>query len=127
MKNGNLTQQTVEKTTCDVFCYDEEKVQRLQAKIDEIHGVELLFKALSDATRLKIAYALTLEVELCVCDVANIIGSTVATASHHLRFLRNMGLAKYRKEGKLVFYSLKDDHVRQLVSVALEHAKEVDE
>ena len=127
MKNGNLNQQTVEKTTCDVFCYDEEKVQRLQAQIDEIHGVELLFKALSDATRLKIAYALTLEVELCVCDVANIIGSTVATASHHLRFLRNMGLAKYRKEGKLVFYSLKDDHVRQLVSVALEHAKEVDE
>jgi len=127
MKNGNLTQQTVEKTTCDVFCYDEEKVQRLQAQIDEIHGVELLFKALSDATRLKIAYALTLEEELCVCDVANIIGSTAATASHHLRFLRNMGLAKYRKEGKLVFYSLKDDHVRQLVSVALEHAKEVDE
>jgi len=127
MKNGNLNQQTVEKTTCDVFCYDEEKVQRLQAQIDEIHGVELLFKALSDATRLKIAYALTLEEELCVCDVANIIGSTAATASHHLRFLRNMGLAKYRKEGKLVFYSLKDDHVRQLVSVALEHAKEVDE
>lgn len=89
-------------------------------------GVEQLFKALSDATRLKIAYALTLEEELCVCDVANIIGSTVATASHHLRFLRDIGLAKHRKEGKLVFYSLKDEHVHQLVSIALMHAKEME-
>ena len=56
--------------------------------------------------------------------MANIIGSTTATASHHLRLLRNMGLAKYRKEGKLVFYSLKDEHVRQLVSIAMEHSKE---
>lgn len=110
--------------TCDTFCYDEEKVNRIQSKIDQVSGVEMIFKALSDATRLKIAYALTLEKELCVCDVANVIGATTATASHHLRLLRNMGLARYRKEGKLVFYSLEDDHVRQLVSIAMIHEKE---
>ncbi|EMR05583.1 Cadmium efflux system accessory protein [Bhargavaea cecembensis DSE10] len=110
--------------TCDTFSYDEEKVSRIRAKIDQVSGVEMIFKALSDATRLKIAYALTLEKELCVCDVANIIGATTATASHHLRLLRNMGLARYRKEGKMVFYSLEDDHVRQLVSIAMIHEKE---
>ncbi|WP_082234549.1 ArsR/SmtB family transcription factor [Halobacillus massiliensis] len=116
----------IEKTapTCETFCYDEKLVSRIQPKVEEVAGVELIFKALSDATRLKIAYALTLEPELCVCDVANIIGSTTATASHHLRLLRNMKLAKYRKEGKLVFYSLADEHVRQLVSIAMVHANE---
>jgi ArsR family transcriptional regulator, lead/cadmium/zinc/bismuth-responsive transcriptional repressor len=110
--------------TCEVFCYDEEKVNRIKGQVEEVNGVELLFKALADATRVKIAYALTIEKELCVCDVANIIGSSTATASHHLRLLRNMGLAKYRKEGKLVFYSLADDHIHQLVSVAMIHSKE---
>ncbi|ASN07468.1 ArsR/SmtB family transcription factor [Virgibacillus necropolis] len=109
---------------CDTFCFDVEKVNRIQPQMEQVSGVELIFKALSDATRLKIAYALTLEKELCVCDVANIIGSTTATASHHLRLLRNMRLAKYRKEGKLVFYSLADDHVRQLVYIAMIHGKE---
>lgn len=117
----------VKKTTndvCETFCFDEEKVERIKPEVEEVVGVELIFKALSDATRLKITYALTLEDELCVCDVANIIGATTATASHHLRLLRNMGLAKYRKEGKLVFYSLQDEHVHQLVSIAIEHSKE---
>ncbi|MCA1318953.1 metalloregulator ArsR/SmtB family transcription factor [Bacillus tianshenii] len=116
--------QTVEKDTCDTFCYDEQKVDILKNRVEEVNGVELIFKALSDSTRLKIAYALTLEKELCVCDVANIIGSSTATASHHLRLLRGMNLAKVRKEGKLVFYSLADDHIHQLVSIALIHSKE---
>src|SRR5690625_6903160 len=96
----------------------------MKQKIEKIAGVELIFKALSDATRLKVAYALTLAQELCVHDVANVIGATTATASHHLRLLRQMKLAKYRREGKLIFYSLDDDHVRQLVYVAMVHARE---
>ncbi|SDJ09980.1 ArsR/SmtB family transcription factor [Salimicrobium halophilum] len=112
------------KDTCDTFCYDEELVARVKPQVERVSGVEQIFKALSDATRVKIVYALTLEEELCVCDVSNIIGSTTATASHHLRQLRKMNLAKHRKEGKLVFYSLADDHVRQLVSIALTHAEE---
>ena len=75
--------------------------------------------------RAKISYALCQDEELCVCDVANIIGSTVATASHHLRTLHKQGLVKYRKEGKLAFYSLDDDHVKQLIIIALAHKKEV--
>ncbi len=112
---------------CDIYCYDEEKVQRVQQSLEQedFMGTAQLFKALADPTRLKIAYALVQEDELCVCDVANIINSTLATASHHLRLLRNMGLAKYRKEGKLVFYSLDDDHVKQLVQLAFAHSKEL--
>jgi DNA-binding transcriptional ArsR family regulator len=112
---------------CDIYCYDEEKVQRVQQSLEQedFMGTAQLFKALADPTRLKIAYALVQEDELCVCDVANIIDSTLATASHHLRLLRNMGLAKYRKEGKLVFYSLDDDHVKQLVQLAFAHSKEI--
>lgn len=110
--------------TCQTNCFNEEVVQRVQPKINDVNGIELLFKAMSDATRLKIIYALMLEEELCVCDVAHIIGSSTATASHHLRLLRNMELAKYRKEGKMVYYSVKDHHVHQLVSIALEHSRE---
>jgi DNA-binding transcriptional ArsR family regulator len=119
--------ETVRNDTCEVFSVNEEKVNAVKQRINEISGVEHLFKALADATRLKITYALMLEKELCVCDVATIIGCTVATASHHLRLLRDMGIAKHRKEGKLVFYSLKDDHVEQLVALALVHAKEGEE
>lgn len=109
---------------CEIQCFDEDKVNRLQPRVGESHGVAKIFKALADDTRAKIIYALSLEDELCVCDVAAIIGSSIANTSHHLRLLRNMGLAKYRKEGKLVFYSLDDDHVRHLIAAGVEHAKE---
>ncbi|MGE7273840.1 ArsR/SmtB family transcription factor [Brevibacillus panacihumi] len=112
---------------CDILCFDEVKVNRVRADLEnqDTLTVASMFKALSDDTRMKIAYSLCTEDELCVCDVANIIGSSVATASHHLRLLKNMGITKYRKEGKLVFYSLDDEHVRQLVMLAMAHSKEV--
>ncbi|MBT2216432.1 metalloregulator ArsR/SmtB family transcription factor [Virgibacillus dakarensis] len=109
---------------CDVDCYNEEVVKKIRPQIRRIVGVELIFKALSDATRLKVAYALTLEDELCVCDVANIIRSSNATASHHLRTLKNMNIAKKRREGKRIFYSLADEHIHQLVNIALAHGEE---
>ena len=113
---------------CEITCFDEPKVNRLKQEISEQKPTEVskIFKALSDDTRIKIAFSLSLEEELCVCDVANIVGCTTATASHHLRLLRNMGLAKYRKEGKLVFYSLDDEHVKQLIHIAFAHHKEVE-
>jgi ArsR family transcriptional regulator, lead/cadmium/zinc/bismuth-responsive transcriptional repressor len=112
---------------CEINCVDEEKVSYLKMEVFNQNTLEVskIFKALSDDTRIKIAYALSIERELCVCDVANIVGSTTATASHHLRLLRNLGLAKYRKEGKLVYYSLDDEHVRQLIKIAFEHQEEV--
>lgn len=112
---------------CEIFCYDEEKVNRLKGDLQQQDtlSVAKIFKALADDTRVKVAYALSQEDELCVCDVANIVGCTMATASHHLRLLRNLGLAKFRKEGKLVFYSLDDNHVKQLIQLAFLHNKEV--
>ena len=116
-----------QKDTCDIYCYDEAKVNRIQGNMqnEDLSSVAKLFKALADENRAKISYALCQDEELCVCDVANIIGSTVATASHHLRTLHKQGLVKYRKEGKLAFYSLDDDHVKQLIMIALAHKKEV--
>lgn len=105
---------------CEGFCFNEEKVERLKREVEVTEGLASVFKALADDTRIKIVYALSRE-ELCVCDVANIIGSTVAAASHHLRFLKNIGLAKHRKQGKMVFYSLDDACVNTIVEVALAH------
>ncbi|MDR6226606.1 DNA-binding transcriptional ArsR family regulator [Desmospora profundinema] len=109
---------------CEVICHDEDKVRRLRPKVGEVDGLAPLFKGLGDETRLRIAHALTVEKELCVCDVAAILGTTVATASHHLRLLKSLGLTKSRKEGKLVYYSLDDDHVRQIVRMGMEHLAE---
>lgn len=115
------------KDVCETTCIDEQKVIRVQNNLSEQNPLKVakVFKALSDDTRIKIAYALSVEEELCVCDVANIVGSTTATASHHLRLLKNMGICKYRKEGKLVYYSLDDDHVKQLIQLAFTYQLEV--
>lgn len=115
------------KESCEIYCYDEEKVNRIQGELEneDISSVALLFKALADENRAKISYALCQDEELCVCDVANIIGASVATTSHHLRTLNKQGIVKYRKEGKLAFYSLDDEHIKQLIVIALEHKKEV--
>ena len=111
---------------CEVTYIHEEKVKKVKKHLNTccLSEVAKIFKALADKTRLKIAYALCIEDELCVCDVANIVGATTATASHHLRLLRNLGIAQYRKEGKLVYYSLTDEDVKQLLSSALELKKE---
>jgi DNA-binding transcriptional ArsR family regulator len=118
----------VEKDTCEIYCYDEEKVNRIQGLLknenDGLSRVVRLFKALADENRSKIVFALCQDKELCVCDVANIIGSSIATASHHLRTLRKQGLVKYRKDGKMAFYSLDDEHIKQLISIAMTHRKE---
>jgi DNA-binding transcriptional ArsR family regulator len=113
--------------TCDIYCFDEEKVNRIQGELkkEDISGVARLFKALADENRAKIAYSLCQDVELCVCDIANIIGSSVATASHHLRTLYRQGIVKYRKERKMALYSLDDDHIKKLIIIALSHKKEV--
>ncbi len=115
------------KETCDVAVFNEDKVYRVKEMVESenILAVSEMFKALCDETRLKIAYALTQEDKLCVCDVAHIIGASTATASHHLRHLKKLGLAKSYKEGKQVYYQLDDDHVKTLITIGLVHQKEV--
>lgn len=116
-----------QKDNCEIYCYDEPKVKRIQSEMQtkDIFSIAQLFKALADENRAKISYALCQDDELCVCDIANIIGSSVATASHHLRTLHKQGIVKFRKEGKLAFYSLEDNHIKQLMVIALAHNSEV--
>lgn len=115
------------KDTCEIFCYDEEKVNRIQGNLQkiDISSVSQMLKAIADENRAKITYALCQDDELCVCDIANILSVTVANASHHLRTLYKQGVVKFRKEGKLAFYSLDDEHIKQIMMIALTHKKEV--
>ena len=79
----------------------------------------MLFGALADRARLKILHSLTHADELCVCDVAHVLGSSVSTASHHLRKLRDLKLLKHRNDGKMSYYSLRNDFAGRLVAEAL--------
>jgi DNA-binding transcriptional ArsR family regulator len=81
------------------------------------------FKILSDPTRLKIVLALS-EEELCVYDIAELLGVTESAISHQLRLLKTLRMVKQRKEGKLVFYSLDDEHIEDLIRVATQHLSE---
>ncbi len=111
------------KDTCDVFLIDEKTVNSLKSYLEDVSGVSELFKALSDESRSKILYLLSKK-ELCVCDIAALLDLSVSAVSHHLRYLRNLRLVKYRKEGKMAFYSLADDHVLSLIQMAIEHYME---
>jgi ArsR family transcriptional regulator, lead/cadmium/zinc/bismuth-responsive transcriptional repressor len=112
------------KDTCEVTKINEQSVNHVQQQMPDLSKVAQFLKALADETRLKITYALTIEERLCVCDIAAIIGASTATASHHLRYLKEHGLAKSTREGKLMYYSLADEHVHQIVTMAYEHSKE---
>lgn len=112
------------KDMCEVTKVNEDIVLSIKNQMPDLVAAAQIFKALADETRLKIAFALTIEEELCVCDVGEIIGSSTATASHHLRFLRDLSLAKSTRKGKQVYYSLADHHVNALVKIAYEHAIE---
>jgi len=88
------------------------------------HYLAETFRALSDPTRTKIIYALSQENELCVSDIASIIGTSNSAISHHLRTLRSMKLVKYNKVGKITFYSLDDIHINNLFAEGLRHVEE---
>ncbi|QKY68671.1 metalloregulator ArsR/SmtB family transcription factor [Lentibacillus sp. CBA3610] len=111
------------KGTCEIYCYDEEKVNRIQGDLQtvDISSVSQMLKAIADENRAKITYALCQDEELCVCDIANIIGITVANASQHLRKLHKQRVVKYRRKGKLAFYSLDDEHIKEIMKIALTH------
>ncbi|MEE9269537.1 MAG: metalloregulator ArsR/SmtB family transcription factor [Candidatus Krumholzibacteria bacterium] len=86
-------------------------------------SVAEIFKALSDPTRVRILYALSVK-ELCVCDLANLLGKSSSSVSHQLRLLRHMKLVKYRRAGKVAYYSLDDEHIHNLFREGLKHAEE---
>ena len=98
--------------TCSIPCFKEKLVRKLQQKMppDEVlEEARTLFAALSDRARLKILIALQDGEELCVCDVAHVLGTTISTASHHLRKMRDLKLLKYRNDGRMAYYSLRSE------------------
>ena len=110
---------------CETPWVHQETVAQVREKslsADEITGLAEIFKALGDQTRIKILHAL-FQNELCVCDLAEVIGLTQSAVSHQLRLLHNLRLVKRRKEGKQVFYSLHDDHVMNLFAQGLTHIR----
>jgi len=99
-------------------------VQKRALPTATIERVSRLFSALSDPTRLKILHALTVTEELCVCDLAAIAELSVSAVSHQLRLLRDRDLVRARRDGRMVYYSLADDHVKTLMGTGVEHANE---
>ncbi|MEW6182704.1 MAG: metalloregulator ArsR/SmtB family transcription factor [Bacillota bacterium] len=108
---------------CDSFCPSGESA-RLRNKVLEVEGLSELFRVLSDETRTKIVYLLYHK-ELCVCDLAELLEMNLPAISHHLRILKALHLVKYRRKGKMVFYSLDDQHIVNLIREAREHFAEV--
>ncbi|HPU01608.1 MAG: winged helix-turn-helix transcriptional regulator [Firmicutes bacterium] len=112
-----------EKESCDVFCVHPEKVERVRPEMlppGTVDQMAATFKVLGDPTRIRILHALSKE-ELCVCDLALLLGMSSSAVSHQLRLLRHARLVKCRKEGKMAFYALDDDHVLALFEQGLEH------
>lgn len=105
----------------------EDVVNEVKKKIPQdemIYDLAEFFKVFADSTRMKIIYAL-MENELCVCDIANIVQTTQSAISHQLRLLKQAKLVKFRKEGKVVYYSLDDEHISQIVKKGREHIEEL--
>ncbi|HHT70481.1 MAG TPA: helix-turn-helix transcriptional regulator [Firmicutes bacterium] len=111
---------------CEEFRCNPDKVDHWKGKLPPLKEVAATFKVLADETRTSILYLLAQE-ELCVCDIATILGSSVSNISHHLRLLRAQRLVKYRRQGKMVFYSLDDEHVLALIDQAFVHVQHKDQ
>jgi len=105
---------------CGVYRTDPAKIEPLRDKIAPAAGVAETFAALADPTRVKIAYALC-QADLCVCNISALLGVSPQTASYHLRLLRNLRIVRYRRQGRNVVYSIDDEHVRALITMAVEH------
>ena len=100
-----------------------DKVERTMPEDEILYDLAELFKIFGDSTRIKILYVL-FESEMCVCDIAKLQGMTQSAISHQLRALKQSKLVKYRREGKTVFYSLADGHVRTILGQGMEHIAE---
>ena len=100
-----------------------EKVTEQMPEEDKLYDLADFFKVFADSTRIKILYVLMCG-EMCVCDLAQTLNMTQSAISHQLRALKQSKLVKYRREGKTVFYSLADGHVRTIIDQGMEHVKE---
>ena len=111
---------------CDVTCVHEDAVSRVWEKLPReelLNELADFYKVFADSTRVKILCVL-LESEMCVCDLAELLGMTQSAISHQLRVLKQMKLVKNRREGKTVYYSLADRHIQAIISQGMEHIQE---
>ena len=114
------------KDVCRVVCFNKKLVGSLKtgmpqpAFIDKVAGI---FSIVGDKTRVKILFILSGEKELCVCDIANTLGLTISATSHQLRKLRDRGVVKYRNDGNMVYYTLEDKHIEELLIDAFKHVR----
>ena len=111
---------------CDFYQVHEDVVKAVTAKMpdeDELYDLAEIFKVFGDSTRIKILYVL-FESEMCVCDIAQLLNVNQSAISHQLKILKQSRLVKSRREGKAVFYSLADGHVRTIINQGLEHIEE---
>ena len=115
-----------EPECCETVCVHDEilaNVYREMPAEEELYDLAELFKVFGDSTRIRILFVL-FEAEVCVCDLAAILHMTQASISHQLRILKQSKLVTSRREGKQVFYSLADDHVRSIIAQGREHIEE---
>nr|WP_068557848.1 metalloregulator ArsR/SmtB family transcription factor [Thermotalea metallivorans] len=106
---------------CNVIHGDiVKKVKQVMPREEKLYDLAELFKVFGDTTRIKILYALSVE-EMCVCDIAALLGMNPSAISHQLRVLKQARLVKYRKEGKIVYYSLDDEHVKNIFDQGFAH------
>ena len=111
---------------CEFMQAHDEIVERVQKEMpgeDTLYDLTELFRIFGDSTRIRILYVL-FEAEMCVCDIAALLGMTQSAISHQLKALKNARLVKSRRDGKTVFYSLADDHVKTIIDQGLEHILE---
>lgn len=115
---------SIERCDCNVI--HEDIVNQVRDKMpqeESLYDLAELFKVFGDSTRIRILWALH-ETEMCVCDIAVLLNMTQSAISHQLRVLKQANLVKNRKEGKVVYYSLVDDHVREIFDQGLIHINE---
>lgn len=111
---------------CDTTVIHEEVVENVRAsmpKEEDLFNLAEFFKVFGDTTRIRILYAL-LQYEMCVCDIAHLLGMSQSAISHQLRVLKQAKLVKFRKEGRVVYYSLDDDHIKAIFEQGYEHIQE---
>lgn len=111
---------------CDQFCLHENIVDAVSGHMpseDELFDLAELFKVFGDTTRIRILYVL-FESEMCVCDIAAILDMSQSAISHQLRIIKQAKLVKNRRDGKTIYYSLADDHVKTIIGMAKEHLEE---
>lgn len=113
--------------TCNCIIVHDDLVKKAiseMPKEEKLMDLAELFKVVGDTTRIRIIYAL-FSSEMCVCDIAAVLNMTQSAISHQLRVLKQARLVKYRKEGKVVYYSLDDEHVSGLFAIGLGHISEL--